>query len=114
MHLYSRPESYVNRFIRFVSHVITSLLEYCPILSVQVRLFKYYETLYFCRFLTQNGWFLIQTWLTDALQTRNTPLLLEILQLLQQCPISESRLKDNNVSQMIQSIAQEYNDASKS
>jgi hypothetical protein len=73
----------------------------------------YYETLDFCRFLTQNGWFLIQTWLTDALQSRNTPLLLEILQLLQQCPISESRLKDNNVSQMIQSIAQEYNDASK-
>ena len=64
--------------------------------------------------MNQSGsWFLLQTWLTEAYESRNTPLLVEILELLQLCPMSEARLKDNDVTQIIQSIAQEYNDQSK-
>ena len=66
------------------------------------------------RFLNQSGsWFLLQTWLTEAFESRNTPLLFEILELLQLCPMSETRLKDNVVTTIIQSIAQEFNDQSK-
>lgn len=67
------------------------------------------------RFLNQSGsWFLLKTWLTEAFESRNTPLLFEILELLQLCPMSETRLKDNDVTTIIQSIAQEFNDQSKS
>lgn len=65
-------------------------------------------------------------WLVEALQTRNTPLLTEMLELAQLLPMSEVRLKDgavtdlirstfpyNDLSQMMQSIAEEYNDQSK-
>ena len=80
------------------------------------------------RFLNQRGaWCMIHAWLADAVQSRNTPLMIEVLELLQLCPVSEERLKDpdvntlvqsrlkyNDVAHMIQAIAQEYNDQSKS
>lgn len=69
---------------------------------------------------------MVHTWLIESLQSRNTPLLVEVLELLQLCPVSEVRLKDSDVTNliqnrlkytdlahMIQSIAQEYNDQSK-
>ncbi len=74
----------------------------------------------------QGAYFLLLKWLTEALQTRNTPLLAEMLELVQLLPMSEVRLKDEGVTgliqasfpysdlaQMMQSIAQEYNDQSK-
>lgn len=78
------------------------------------------------RFLNEHGaWFMVHTWLADALQSRNTPLLIEVLDLLQLCPITDARLKDADVTnllqtrlkypdlaQMVQSIAQEYDDQS--
>ena len=79
------------------------------------------------RFLNeQDAYFLLLKWLTEALQTRNSPLLAEMLELVQLLPMSEARLKDegvtglirssfpyNDLAQMIHSIAQEYNDQSK-
>lgn len=78
------------------------------------------------RFLNQNGaYLLVLKWLSEALQTRNTPLLAEMLELLQLLPLSDARLKDpdvteyiraslhyNDLGQLIQFIAQEYNDQS--
>ncbi|KAI9564550.1 hypothetical protein GHT06_008289 [Daphnia sinensis] len=76
------------------------------------------------QFLNEQGaYFLLLKWLVEALHTRNTPLLTEMLELVQLLPMSEVRLKDeevtrlirstfpyNDLSQMMQSIAEEYND----
>lgn len=82
----------------------------------------------FERFLNQQGaWYMIHTWLADAVQSHNTPLMIEVLELLQLCPVNEVRLKDpdinalvqgrfkyGDVAHMVQAIAQEYNDQSES
>ena len=79
------------------------------------------------RFLNEQGaYFLLLKWLIEALQTRNTPLLAEMLELVQLLPMSDVRLKDQEViglirsclpyedlGQMMQSIAQDYADQSK-
>ena len=78
------------------------------------------------RFVSKpSSWYLLLTWLTDALQTHNTPLLVEMLELLLLCPMTEERLKDseitaliqaklnrNDLEQLIQFVAQQYNDQS--
>ena len=115
VYLHTRPQSDAPGVVRpvrcacvvFVIHSVIIFLNY--------------------RFLNeQDAYFLLLKWLTEALQTRNSPLLAEMLELVQLLPMSEARLKDegvtglirssfpyNDLAQMIHSIAQEYNDQSK-
>lgn len=97
----------VERIARLMSRFSKKLVSKC----IYIHVLKATSGDILDSFLNQSGsWFLLQTWLTEAFESRNTPLLFEILELLQLCPMSETRLKDNVVTTIIQSIAQEFND----
>ncbi len=69
--------------------------------------------LWWRRFLGQNGWYLLHTWLTDAYESRNTALLTELLELLTLCPPPGVSAKDEaSLGQLVRQLAHGHQDLS--
>lgn len=58
-------------------------------------------------FLEQDGWDTINNWLNMAKDANNHPFLLEILKLLERCPVTIDRLKQNNTAKLIKGMTKE-------
>ena len=59
------------------------------------------------KFLEQDGWETINSWLTFAKDADNTPFLLELLTLLDRCPVNVDRLKKTNTAKVLKVLSKE-------
>lgn len=57
--------------------------------------------------MAAGGWNLVQTWLSDAVGAKNWPLILELLSLLNMCPVTIERLKSNSCPKVIKTLTKE-------
>lgn len=57
-----------------------------------------------CRFIDVGGWDILNTWLEDSKETENTPVLIELLKVYQQLPITVSLLKKNSAAKTIKQL----------
>ncbi|KAI1289156.1 Serine/threonine-protein phosphatase 1 regulatory subunit 10 [Halotydeus destructor] len=59
------------------------------------------------RFLDQDGWETVNSWLNLAKEASTTPFLLELIKLLERCPVSVERLKQTNTARVIKLLSKE-------
>lgn len=65
------------------------------------------------RFMSEGGWALTNSWLADAIEARNWPLMQELLELLLMCPVDVERLKLNNCPKLVKGLSKDSTDQSK-
>lgn len=53
------------------------------------------------------GWTLTHCWLQDAIESKNWPLVQEILELFLLCPVDVNRLKSNSAPKMVKILSKE-------
>ncbi|RWS27868.1 serine/threonine-protein phosphatase 1 regulatory subunit 10-like protein [Leptotrombidium deliense] len=56
-------------------------------------------------FLANDGWNIVNTWLKDAKSDSNDALLTELLKLLDMCPMSVDRLKENDTAKLVKTLS---------
>ncbi|XP_032241917.1 serine/threonine-protein phosphatase 1 regulatory subunit 10 [Nematostella vectensis] len=56
------------------------------------------------KFITVGGWAVLNRWLSDAKKTDNLPLVIELLQLLKDLPVSVDTLKQGNTGKLVRSL----------
>lgn len=59
------------------------------------------------KFLELDGWETINSWLDLAKKSENRPFLIEIIRLLERCPVSVERLKQNNTAKLVKSLSKD-------
>lgn len=59
------------------------------------------------KFLEQEGWLTLNQWLNAARAADNTPFTLELLRLLERCPVSVERLKQTNTAKLVKNLSKE-------
>uniref|UniRef100_A0A0K8SQU9 Serine/threonine-protein phosphatase 1 regulatory subunit 10 n=1 Tax=Lygus hesperus TaxID=30085 RepID=A0A0K8SQU9_LYGHE len=60
-------------------------------------------------FMSAGGWDLTFNWLSDGIQMRNWPLVVEMVELLLLCPVDIERLKGNNCPKLIKMLSKDQN-----
>lgn len=63
--------------------------------------------------MASGGWNLTHTWLSDAINAKNSALIEELLELLLMCPVDVERLKTNNCPKLIKALSKEGQNESK-
>ncbi|XP_039269529.2 serine/threonine-protein phosphatase 1 regulatory subunit 10-like isoform X1 [Styela clava] len=61
------------------------------------------------KFICEGGWKIINKWLSDAKDTENIPVLMEILKVLQRLPVSMQNLRENNTPKIIKHFTKSSN-----
>ncbi|KAJ1524384.1 hypothetical protein ONE63_010884 [Megalurothrips usitatus] len=61
-------------------------------------------------FMSEGGWALTNSWLADAIEVRNWPLMKELLELLLMCPVDVERLKLNNCPKLVKGLSRDTTD----
>lgn len=74
----------------------------CCFLNV-LRATKSEETL--SKFVEIGGWGIMNSWLTDAKDTNNVPLLQEVLKVLKHMPVTIEQLKKNNTAKVVKQLS---------
>ena len=59
------------------------------------------------RFMSAGGWDLTFGWLSDSIQAKNWPLVVELVELLLVCPVDIERLKGNNCPKVIKLLSKD-------
>lgn len=60
--------------------------------------------------MSEGGWALTNSWLADAIEARNWPLMKELLELLLMCPVDVERLKLNNCPKLVKGLSKDTTD----
>lgn len=53
------------------------------------------------------GWPLVHSWLSDGIESKNWPLVQELLELLLLCPVDVPRLQSNTAPKLVKSLSRE-------
>lgn len=62
--------------------------------------------LYF-RFMGLGGWNMIFKWLVEAVEAKNYPFLIELLEVIIMCPVDIERLKSNSMPRQIKFLSKD-------
>lgn len=75
----------------------------------------YFVVTYFvyasCRFIEVGGWEVLNTWLQDCKESENYPVLVEMLKVFHQLPVTVELLKKNNSAKTIKAFSKSENDS---
>lgn len=74
---------------------------------IYIQILKCTETELLGQFMTVGGWALVHIWLTDGIQSKNWPLVQEILELLLLCPVDVQRLKSNTAPKLVKQLSKD-------
>lgn len=64
-----------------------------------------------CRFIEVGGWEVLNTWLQDCKESENYPVLIEMLKVFHQLPVTVELLKKNNSAKTIKAFSKSENDS---
>ena len=81
----------VDRLVKLMSKFSRKLVSKC----IYVQILKATPSPLLANFLMEGGWMLLNTWFDDAIRAQNWPLVKEMLELFQACPMTASLLKEN-------------------
>ena len=65
------------------------------------------------RFVADGGWELLNGWLTDAKSSDNIPVIMELIKVFKQLPVTIDILKKNNTAKLIKQMTKGEGDESK-
>lgn len=74
---------------------------------IYIQILKCTDTELLGQFMTFGGWALVHTWLTDGIESKNWPLVQELLELLLLCPVDVPRLQSNSAPKLVKSLSRE-------
>lgn len=57
--------------------------------------------------MTVGGWSLVHSWLQDGIESKNWPLVQELLELLLLCPVDVPRLQSNSAPKLVKGLSRE-------
>lgn len=78
---------------------------------IYIQILKSTETELLSDFMGNGGWALTHYWLQDAINTKNWPLVQEILELLLLCQVDIERLKSNSAPKLVKLLTKEELDS---
>lgn len=104
-----------NFFLKFLFHffflVIDRLMsKYSKKLvskCIYIQILKCTETELLGQFMTVGGWSLVHGWLLDGVESKNWPLVQELLELLLLCPVDVPRLQSNSAPKLVKGLSRE-------
>ncbi|KAF6215208.1 hypothetical protein GE061_009960 [Apolygus lucorum] len=95
----------VQRIASLMSKFSKKLVSKC----IYVLILKTTEPDLLDMFMSAGGWDLTFNWLSDGIQMRNWPLVVEMVELLLLCPVDIERLKGNNCPKLIKMLSKDQN-----
>lgn len=57
--------------------------------------------------MSVGGWSLVHSWLMDGIESKNWPLVTELLELLLLCPVDVPRLQSNSAPKLVKGLSRE-------
>lgn len=74
---------------------------------IYIQILKSSETELLGQFMETGGWTMTHSWLEDAINTDNWPLVQEILELFLLCPVDVTRLRSNSAPKLVKNLSKE-------
>ncbi|KAK3919052.1 Serine/threonine-protein phosphatase 1 regulatory subunit 10 [Frankliniella fusca] len=96
----------VGRLASLMTKFSKKLVSKC----IYVLILKNTKTELIGMFMSEGGWALTNSWLADAIEARNWPLMKELLELLLMCPVDVERLKANNCPKLVKGLSKDTTD----
>lgn len=96
----------VGRLASLMTKFSKKLVSKC----IYVLILKNTKTELIGMFMSEGGWALTNSWLADAIEARNWPLMKELLELLLMCPVDVERLKLNNCPKLVKGLSKDTTD----
>lgn len=84
--------------------------KYCKKLvskCIYIQILKCTDTELLGQFMEAGGWKLAHGWLKEGIETRNWPLVQELLELLLLCPVDVPRLQSNDAPRLVKGLSRE-------
>lgn len=99
-----------NNKSHFLSSLISLMSKYSKKLvskCIYIQILKCTETELLGQFMSVGGWTLVHSWLSDGIDSKNWPLVQELLELLLLCPVDVPRLQSNSAPKLVKSLSRE-------
>lgn len=74
---------------------------------IYIQILKCTETELLGQFMSVGGWSLVHAWLQDGIESKNWPLVQELLELLLLCPVDVPRLQSNSAPKLVKGLSRE-------
>lgn len=74
---------------------------------IYIQILKCTETELLGQFMSVGGWTLVHSWLSDGIDSKNWPLVQELLELLLLCPVDVPRLQSNSAPKLVKGLSRE-------
>lgn len=74
---------------------------------IYIQILKCTETDLLGQFMSVGGWSLVHSWLIDGVDSKNWPLVQELLELLLLCPVDVPRLQSNSAPKLVKGLSRE-------
>lgn len=74
---------------------------------IYIQILKCTETELLGQFMSVGGWSLVHSWLIDGVDSKNWPLVQELLELLLLCPVDVPRLQSNSAPKLVKGLSRE-------
>lgn len=74
---------------------------------IYIQILKCTETELLGQFMSVGGWGLVHSWLQDGIDSKNWPLVQELLELLLLCPVDVPRLQSNSAPKLVKGLSRE-------
>lgn len=81
---------------------------------IYIQILKCTDTDLLVQFMNVGGWQLVHSWLVDGIDSKNWPLIQELLELLLLCPVDVPRLQSNSSPKLVKSLSREDENEGKS
>ncbi|KAK9510483.1 hypothetical protein O3M35_005262 [Rhynocoris fuscipes] len=98
-----RSKDEVQRLASLMTKFSKKLVSKC----IYILILKTTEADLLDMFMSAGGWDLTFNWLSDGINSRNWPLVVELVELLLLCPVDIERLKGNNCPKLIKQLSKE-------
>lgn len=74
---------------------------------IYIQILMRTETELLGQFMSVGGWNLVHAWLQDGIESKNWPLVQELLELLLLCPVDVPRLQSNSSPKLVKGLSRE-------
>ncbi|XP_055304129.1 serine/threonine-protein phosphatase 1 regulatory subunit 10 isoform X2 [Sitodiplosis mosellana] len=98
-----RSATEVKRLAGLMSKYSKKLVSKC----IYIQILKCTETELLGQFMGCGGWPLVHSWLADGIDSKNWPLVQELLELLLLCPVDVPRLQSNSAPKLVKGLSRE-------
>uniref|UniRef100_U5ETU3 Putative serine/threonine-protein phosphatase 1 regulatory subunit 10-like isoform x1 n=1 Tax=Corethrella appendiculata TaxID=1370023 RepID=U5ETU3_9DIPT len=98
-----RSAQEVKRLAGLMAKFSKKLVSKC----IYIQILKCTETELLGQFMAAGGWSLTHMWLADGIQSKNWPLIQELLELLLCCPVDVERLKSNTAPKLVKALSKD-------